>query len=74
MSNQDQAAGGSGAGRNVPVNNQNVVIDAKAQQAVAQKAQQILANTNITLKKELVGFLGREKQGHRNRHTIYGKN
>jgi hypothetical protein len=47
-------AGGSGAGRNVPVNNQNVVIDANAQNAAAQMAQQILANTNVTLKQELV--------------------
>ncbi len=47
-------AGGSGAGRNVPVNNQNVVINANAQNAAAQMAQQILANTNVTLKQELV--------------------
>jgi hypothetical protein len=45
---------GSGTGRNVPVNNQNVIIDANAQQAAAQMAQQILANTNVTLKQELV--------------------
>jgi hypothetical protein len=31
-------AGGSGAGRNVPVNNQNVVIDQNAQKAAAQMA------------------------------------
>jgi hypothetical protein len=47
-------AGGSGAGRNVPVNNQNVVIDQNAQNAAAQMAQQILANTNVMLKQELV--------------------
>jgi hypothetical protein len=46
-------AGFSGAHRNVPVNNQNVVIDQNAQNAVAQMAQQILANTNVTLKQEL---------------------
>jgi hypothetical protein len=46
--------GGSGAGRNVPVNNQHGVIDANAQNASAQMAQQILANTNVTLKQELV--------------------
>ena len=47
-------AGGSGAGCNVPVNNQNVVIDQNAQNAATQMAQQILANTNVTLKQELV--------------------
>jgi hypothetical protein len=47
-------AGGSGAGCNVPVNNQNVVIDQNTQNAAAQMAQQILANTNIMLKEELV--------------------
>ncbi len=46
--------GGSGAGRNVPVNNQNVIIDANAQNAAAQMAQQILANMNVTLIQELV--------------------
>jgi len=50
----DPAAGGSGTGRvNVPVQ-QNVVIDQAAQNAAAQMAQQILANTNVTLKQELV--------------------
>jgi hypothetical protein len=47
-------AGGSGAGRNVPVNNQNVIINQNAQNVAAQMAQQILANTNVTLKQELV--------------------
>jgi hypothetical protein len=53
----DPVAGGSGTGRviNVPVQ-QNVVIDQAAQNAAAQMAQQILANTNITLKQELVKF------------------
>jgi hypothetical protein len=47
-------AGGSGTGRvQVPVQ-QNVVIDQAAQNAAAQMAQQILANTNVTLKQELV--------------------
>jgi hypothetical protein len=50
---QDQP-GGSGTGRTLPVNNQNVVIDANAQAAAAQMAQQILANTNVMLKQELV--------------------
>jgi hypothetical protein len=47
-------AGGSGAGRNVPVNNQNVVINQNAQNVAAQMAQKILANTNVMLKQELV--------------------
>jgi hypothetical protein len=38
----------------VPVQAQNVVIDANTQAAAAQMAQQILANTNVTLKQELV--------------------
>jgi len=38
----------------VPVNNQNVVIDQNAQNAAAQMGQQILANTNVMLKQELV--------------------
>jgi hypothetical protein len=47
-------AGGSGAGRNIVPQNQNVVIDQTAQNAAAQMAQQILVNTNVTLKQELV--------------------
>jgi hypothetical protein len=52
-------AGGSGAGNNANVaqNNapvqQNVVVNPAAQQAAAQLAQQILANTNVTLKQEI---------------------
>jgi hypothetical protein len=53
MSNTDQP-GGSGAGRTVTNTQQNVVINANAQAAAAQLAQQILANTNVTLKQELV--------------------
>jgi hypothetical protein len=52
--NGNPTPGGSGTGRNVPVQAQNVVIDANAQAAAAQMAQQILANTNVTLKQELV--------------------
>jgi len=52
--NGNPTAGGSGTGRTVPVQAQNVVIDANAQAAAAQMAQQILANTNVTLKQELV--------------------
>ena len=53
-------AGGSGTGNNANVaqNNapvqQNVVVNPVAQQAAAQLAQQILANTNVTLKQEIV--------------------
>ncbi len=53
MSNTDQP-GGSGTGCMVANTQQNVVIDANAQAAAAQLAQQILANTNVTLKQELV--------------------
>jgi hypothetical protein len=68
------AAGGSGVGHNVPTN-QNVVIDQAAQNAAAQMAKQILANTNVTLKQELVkipDFWG-EKARHCYSYTVYGK-
>ena len=53
MADQPQPlAGGSGV-INPPVA-QNVVINPAAQQAAAQLAQQILANTNVTLKQEIV--------------------
>jgi hypothetical protein len=55
--NPNPVAGGSGVGRNNVVQNQKVVIDPAAQNAAAQLAQQILANTNITLKKEVVKIL-----------------
>jgi hypothetical protein len=67
MSNQDQP-GGSGTGRTVPVSNQNVIIDANTQQATAQMAQQILANTNITLKQELVKIT--DFWGEKNKDTV----
>jgi hypothetical protein len=48
-------AGGSGVNQNQNQNqNQNVVINPAAQGAAAQLAQQILANTNVTLKQEIV--------------------
>jgi hypothetical protein len=51
-------AGRSGNNANVTQNNapvqQNVVVNPAAQQAAAQLAQQILANTNVTLKQEIV--------------------
>jgi len=46
--------GGSGTGCVVQ---QNIVIDQAAQNAAAQLAQQILANTNVTLKQEIVKIL-----------------
>ena len=54
MSQDQQQSGGSGNGRTINNTQQNVVIDANAQAAAAQLAQQILANTNVTLKQELV--------------------
>jgi hypothetical protein len=64
------APGGSGTGRdrNVPVQNQNVVIDQNAQHAAAQLAQQILANTNVTLKQELVKIP--DFWGEKNKDTV----
>jgi len=47
-------AGKSGVRRNNMVQQQNIVIYPAAQNAAAQLAQQILANTNVTLKKEVV--------------------
>jgi hypothetical protein len=50
-------AGGSGTGNNAnvaPNAPQNVVVNPAAQNAAAQLAQQILANTNVTLKQEIV--------------------
>ncbi len=53
MSNTDQPRG-SGTGCMVANTQQNVIIDANAQAAATQLAQQILTNTNIMLKQELV--------------------
>jgi hypothetical protein len=47
-------AGGSGA--NNVTQNQNVIINPAAQNAAAQLAQQILANTNVMLKQEIIKF------------------
>ncbi len=72
--NGNPTPGGSGTARTVPVQAQNVVIDANAQAAAAQMAQQILANTNVTLKQELVkipDFWGRQRYGYA--YTIYGQ-
>ncbi len=44
--------GGSGTGR--VAQNQNVVIHPAAQNAAAQLAQQILANSNVMLKQEII--------------------
>jgi hypothetical protein len=56
MDAPNPVAGGSGTGNNavVPPVQQNVVVNPAAQQAAAQLAQQILANTNVTLKQEIV--------------------
>ena len=56
MADQPQpVAGGSGINQNQNQNqNQNVIINPAAQGAAAQLAQQILANTNVTLKQEIV--------------------
>jgi hypothetical protein len=56
MADQPQpVAGGSGNNQNHNQNqNQNVVIDPAAQGAAAQLARQILANTNVMLKPEIV--------------------
>jgi hypothetical protein len=47
-------AGGSSA--NNVAQNQNVIVNPVAQNAAAQLAQQILANTNVTLKQEIIKF------------------
>ena len=70
--NGNPTAGGSGAGRNVPVQAQNVVIDANAQAAAAQMAQQILANTNVTLKQSKFRTSGEKKAKTRLRlHNLW---
>jgi hypothetical protein len=53
--NNQPVAGGSGANPN-NANNvaQNVIINPAAQNVAAQLAQQILANTNVTLKQEII--------------------
>jgi hypothetical protein len=53
--NNQPVAGGSGANAN-NTNNvaQNVVVNPAAQNAAAQLAQQILANTDVTLKQEII--------------------
>jgi hypothetical protein len=42
-----------GSGNNI-AQNQNIFVNPAAQNAAAQLAQQILANTNVTLKQEIV--------------------
>ena len=53
-SNGNPQAGGSGIVRNNVIQQQKVIIDPTQQNTVAQLAQQILANTNVTLKQQLV--------------------
>ncbi len=56
----DQQPVASGSGNNAQNNaqnqnqNQNIVVNPAAQNAAAQLAQQILANTNVTLKQEII--------------------
>jgi hypothetical protein len=50
--NNQPVAGGSGANANNAA--QNVIVNPAAQNAAAQLAQQILANTNVTLKQEII--------------------
>jgi hypothetical protein len=61
MADQQPIAGGSGNNtqNNAQNNaqNQNVVVNPAAQNAAAQLAQQILANTNVTLKQEIIKIL-----------------
>jgi hypothetical protein len=52
MDNPNPVPGGSG--RAGQVVQQQVVVDPAAQNAAAQLAQQILANTNVTLRQEIV--------------------
>jgi hypothetical protein len=54
MADGNPQPGGSCVGCKNVVQQQNVVIDPAAKNAAAQLAQQILANTNITLKQEVV--------------------
>ena len=70
-------AGGSGINQNQNQNqNQNVVINPAAQGAAAQLAQQILANTNVTLKQEIVKipeFFGGKSEGYCHCTGIYSQ-
>ncbi len=50
----NSVTGGFGTGRNGVPQNQNIVIDQVEQNLTAQLAQKILANTNVTLKQEMV--------------------
>jgi hypothetical protein len=52
--NNAPPAGGSDLGRNKVVQQQNIVVDPAEHNAAAQLAQQILANTNVTLTQEVV--------------------
>jgi hypothetical protein len=54
MADQQPVAGGSGAGGNNTNVAQNVMVNPATQHAAAQLAQQILANTTITLRQEIV--------------------
>ncbi len=59
-------AGGSGT--NHVAQKQTVIIDQAAQNVAAPLAQQILANTNVTLKQEIVKIL--EYFGEKSKDTV----
>jgi len=52
MADPNPVAGGSGA--NNVAQNKNVIVNPAAQNAAAQPTQQIMANTNVTLKQEII--------------------
>jgi hypothetical protein len=61
-------AGGPGRCNNIP-NQQNIIVEQAAQNAIAQLAKQILANTNVTLKTEVIKLP--EHCGQTGKDTIY---
>jgi hypothetical protein len=63
---------GSRMGCNVVPQNQNVIIDQVAQNAAVQLGQQILANSNVTLKQEMVKSLDfwKEKGKEKGKDTV----
>ena len=70
MDNPNPVPGGSG--RAGQVVQQQVVVDPAAQNAAAQLAQQILANTNVTLRQEIVKIP--EYYGEKLKDTVSAEN
>jgi len=69
MTDANPVAGGSGnAGNNVNNRQGQVIIDANAQAPAAQLTQNILNNTNVTLKQEIAKIL--EFYGEKNKDTV----